>query len=341
MIERFIAAEAIGKALDQRHPDYLQHANRWRRSFHPARSNGNLDQLFPLLRLRENLYWTCSGVFVCILRRVPLLFCHRFLPLRPSRRYSLVACRGALWLGCILLCPVVLASPSHHESELAFSRATGMQRRLDAKPCAARSRQDYERALNAYRAVYHGDPASPDAAPAIAAVADLLAGEGRCFRDAKLSHDAVAQWEFLRHQYPTSSLRQRALFEEGQIEQHDLHDQTAAKAMYRSFLLHYPQDPLAEQARARVARPCSGGSRRGSPANAATDRGAWGPGDLAWRDAGSQRNKRSARERPESGKIARSCTGYEAKELVATSNYFAKVVATGNYFTGCPILGGE
>ena len=126
-----------------------------------------------------------------------------------------------------------------------------MQRRLDAKPCAARSRQDYERALNAYRAVYHGDPASPDAAPAIAAVADLLAGEGRCFRDAKLSHDAVAQWEFLRHQYPTSSLRQRALFEEGQIEQHDLHDQTAAKAMYRSFLLHYPQDPLAEQARVR------------------------------------------------------------------------------------------
>ncbi|MDR5728533.1 MAG: N-acetylmuramoyl-L-alanine amidase [Terriglobia bacterium] len=177
---------------------------------------------------------------------MPFLFCHRF----PSRS-SGVACLASLGLGISLLCPPpVQAAISHHQSVVDYARATAIQRHLEAIPNAERTRSQYEHALDAYRAVYHGDPASPDAARSIAAVADLLAGEGRCVRDAKLFHDAVAQWEFLRHQYPTSSLRQRALFEEGQIEQHDLHDRTVARKIYRSFLLHYPQDPLAEQARA-------------------------------------------------------------------------------------------
>ncbi|HTU50434.1 MAG TPA: N-acetylmuramoyl-L-alanine amidase, partial [Acidobacteriaceae bacterium] len=121
---------------------------------------------------------------------------------------------------------------------------------MESVPDSDRTRLQYERALDAYRAVYHGDPASPDAARSIAAVADLLASEGLCFRDAKLLHDAVAQWEFLRRQYPTSSLRQRALFEEAQIQQYDLQDRAAARKSYRLFLAKYPHDALAEQARA-------------------------------------------------------------------------------------------
>ncbi|MHB1960626.1 MAG: N-acetylmuramoyl-L-alanine amidase, partial [Acidobacteriaceae bacterium] len=149
------------------------------------------------------------------------------------------------------------------QSEAAYARATAIQRRLNAIPESERTRPQYERALDAYRAVYHRDPASPDAARGIAAVADLLASEGRCFHDAKLLHDAVAQWEFLRRQYPTSSLRQRALFEEAQIQQHDLHDRAAAKKSYRLFLTQYPHDSLAEQARAGL---------RGGPVAAASSR---------------------------------------------------------------------
>jgi N-acetylmuramoyl-L-alanine amidase len=162
-----------------------------------------------------------------------------------------VACVASLSLGIFLLCPSpVQASSSHHASQVAYARAVAIRRRLQAKPVAERTRLDYERAFDAYRAVYHGDPASPDAARSIAAVADLLANEGRYAHEKKLLHDAVAQWEFLRHQYPTSSLRQRALFEEAQIQQYDLHDRAAARKSYRLFLTKYPHDALAEQARA-------------------------------------------------------------------------------------------
>ncbi len=158
----------------------------------------------------------------------------------------------ALSIAIILFSCPASASISHRESEIAYARAKSLQRHLEAKPFTVRTREDYERALDAYRAVYHADPASPDAALSIAAVADLLAGEGRCFHDAKLSHDAVAQWEFLRNQYPGSPLRQFALFQEALVEQNDLHDRVAAKKIDRSFMLHYPRDPLAAKARAAL-----------------------------------------------------------------------------------------
>ena len=156
-------------------------------------------------------------------------------------------------------CPVffvltmLAASPqSHRKSELTYMHAEQVLRRLEVKPRSQRTRMDYEHALNAYRAVYHGDPASPDAAHSIASTAYLLASAGRCFHQEKLSHDAVAQWEFLRRQYPTSPLRKRALFEEAQLEQFDLHDPATANRIYRSFLTQYPHDPLAVDVRAAL-----------------------------------------------------------------------------------------
>ncbi|MHB2009357.1 MAG: N-acetylmuramoyl-L-alanine amidase [Acidobacteriaceae bacterium] len=209
---------------------------------------------------------------------MPSLFCHRF-----RSRPGVVVCLASLGLGMLLLCPSpVLASASHRQSEVAYARATAIQRRLNAIPETERTRPQYERALDAYRAVYHRDPASPDAARGIAAVADLLVSEGRCFHDAKLLHNAVAQWEFLRRQYPTSSLRQRALFEEAQIQQHDLHDRTAAKKSYRLFLAKYPQDSLAEQARAGLrGGPVAEASSRHEPGAA---RAAAFPAEISLRE---------------------------------------------------------
>ncbi|MHB1935123.1 MAG: N-acetylmuramoyl-L-alanine amidase [Acidobacteriaceae bacterium] len=178
---------------------------------------------------------------------MPLLFRHR----SRSRCNDAAVCLASLGMGaCLLFSSLVQASASHRRSVGEYLRASAIQRHLDAIPETKRTRSQYEHALDAYRAVYHADPASPDAPRSIAAVAGLLAGEGRCFHDAKLLHDAVAQWEFLRRQYPTSSLRQRALFEEAQIQQHDLHERAAARKSYRLFLAQYPRDSLADQARA-------------------------------------------------------------------------------------------
>lgn len=144
------------------------------------------------------------------------------------------------------------ASASHRASELAYARAEKLQGRLNARPSSARTRRDYERVLDAYRAVYHGDPGSPDAGRSIAAVADLLASEGRCFHDARLSRDAVAQWKFLRREYPGSPLRRRALLEETQIEQQDLRDRAAARKPDRSYGTHTPHDAQTGPARAEL-----------------------------------------------------------------------------------------
>ena len=125
-----------------------------------------------------------------------------------------------------------------------------MRDALESRPEAERTRAEYERLLDAYRAVYHANPADPKAQQSIDTVAVLLAEEGRIFRNEKTLHDAIAQCEFLRAQYPGGPFRASALLMEASISLHDLHDRAAAKADFQRFLKDYPADPLVEQARA-------------------------------------------------------------------------------------------
>ncbi len=60
----------------------------------------------------------------------------------------------------------------------------------------------------------------------------------------------MGQYEFLRTQYPGSSLRVTALLAEAQIEANDLGDLAAAKEKYTLFLKQYPKSGHAEEARA-------------------------------------------------------------------------------------------
>lgn len=130
-----------------------------------------------------------------------------------------------------------------------FDKAQRLREGLEGRPEQQRTRRDYDRVLSAYRAVYHGDPASPKADASISAVADLLAEQGRIFQDEKSLHDAIGQYEFLRKQYPGSRYRFSALLTEGEIYRRDLEDRAQAKASFQQFLKLYPQSPLADQAR--------------------------------------------------------------------------------------------
>lgn len=68
--------------------------------------------------------------------------------------------------------------------------------------------------MDSFRAIYHGNPADPHAAPAIAQVAELLAEQGRELHDAKSLRDAAGQYSFLAAQYPMSPLAGPALASE-------------------------------------------------------------------------------------------------------------------------------
>jgi N-acetylmuramoyl-L-alanine amidase len=147
---------------------------------------------------------------------------------------------------CIALgvCLAAYAAPS-----TPFERAQHQRAVLEARPEAERTQLAYKRVLDAYRAIYRGNPAAPRADASVFAVAELLTEEGRHFSDQTLLNDAIGQYEFLSLQYPASQYRFSALFAEGQIYRHDLFERDQAKKIFQQFLKVYPQHPLAEQAK--------------------------------------------------------------------------------------------
>jgi N-acetylmuramoyl-L-alanine amidase len=146
------------------------------------------------------------------------------------------------------------ATTAQYGNPRPFAHAERLREALEGRPEQQRTRLEYERVMDSYRAIYHGDPASPRADASIATVAELLAEEGRIFQDDKALHDAIGQYEFLRHQYPGSRYRFTALLTEGEIYQRDLGDLRQARSVYENFLREYPRHPLAVEARLELKK---------------------------------------------------------------------------------------
>jgi N-acetylmuramoyl-L-alanine amidase len=130
-----------------------------------------------------------------------------------------------------------------------FDRAQRARQALESRPEDERTKRDYDRVLDLYRAIYHDNPASPKADASIFAVAELLAEEGRLLHDEKSLNDAIGQYEFLRREYPASHYRSDALLAEGNIYLRDLDDRANAKATLQSFLKQYPHSPQTAEVR--------------------------------------------------------------------------------------------
>lgn len=133
-----------------------------------------------------------------------------------------------------------------------LAAAERMREALNGRPAADRTRHDYQRVLNAYRAVYLGAPTSTKADPSVVAVAETLVEMGRHFDDDKILHSAIDQYKFLRREYPGSKFRCAALFTIGEIYKDDLDDPANARSTFQEFLRRYPQNRLAENARAAI-----------------------------------------------------------------------------------------
>ena len=120
-------------------------------------------------------------------------------------------------------------------------------------PEGSRTSADYNRTMDRFRALYHATPRDMHAAASVYAVAELLAEQGRTLHDPKSLKAALGEYEFLRKQYPGSSLRVPALLAEGQIDENDLNDHAGAKERYQLLLKQYPHSEYAEEARAGIA----------------------------------------------------------------------------------------
>ena len=94
------------------------------------------------------------------------------------------------------------------------------------------------------------------------AVAETLVEMGRRFDDNSILKKAIAQYKFLRREYPGSKYRCDALFTIGEIYKDDLNDPEQARAVFQDFLKRYPRNRLAEDAAEGSCRNRSPGQRR-------------------------------------------------------------------------------
>jgi N-acetylmuramoyl-L-alanine amidase len=156
----------------------------------------------------------------------------------------------------VLLPPLVSASARVHHNDAwvrqQFSKAERMREALNGRPAGERTRHEYQRAIDSYRRVYFGSPASSKADPSVVATAELMVEMGRRFDDNKILRGAVEQYRFLRKEYPGSKYRFDALFTIGEIYKDDLNDPEEARTTFQDFLHRYPRNRLAENARSAV-----------------------------------------------------------------------------------------
>ncbi|MGA9508946.1 MAG: AMIN domain-containing protein, partial [Candidatus Sulfotelmatobacter sp.] len=163
-----------------------------------------------------------------------------------------------LWGGLLVLA-LLAAQPAHartHHSDAwareHFAAAERMREALNGRPRLERTRRNYQRVVNAYRLVYLGAPASSKADPSVLAVAETLVEMGRRFEDDNVLNRAIAEYKFLRREYPGSKYRADGLFTVAEIYKDDLNDSKAARASFQEFLHHYPHNRLADDARQAI-----------------------------------------------------------------------------------------
>jgi N-acetylmuramoyl-L-alanine amidase len=156
----------------------------------------------------------------------------------------------------LVLLPLVSASARiRHNDAWArqqYAKAERMREALNGQPRGQRTRHEYQRVIDSFRQVYRGAPASSKADPSVVASAELMVEMGRRFDDNKILHGAIDQYYFLRNQYPGSRYRFDALFTIGEIYKDDLSDPEDARRTFEDFLHRYPNNRLANDARAAV-----------------------------------------------------------------------------------------
>ena len=161
----------------------------------------------------------------------------------------------ALSMLCLLVAPAFAASVQVRKQQALsqFESAERMREELNGMSQQDRSHREYQRVMDAYRSVYYTSPTSGKADASVVAVAELLAESGRTFNDEKSLRAAIAQYEFLRREYPGSKYRFAALFTIAQIYKDDLQENDKARETFEDVIHRYPHLQQAADAREAIA----------------------------------------------------------------------------------------
>ncbi len=161
---------------------------------------------------------------------------------------------AAFFMLCLFAAPALAATPQlkRQQARSQFEIAERMREELNGLPQHDRTRREYQRVMDAYRRVYYTSPASSKADASVVAVAELLAESGRSFNDVKSLRGAIAQYEFLRREYPGSKYRFDALFTIGQIYKDDLEEMDKARDTFQEVIRRYPHLQLSADAREAI-----------------------------------------------------------------------------------------
>ncbi|MGH9529554.1 MAG: N-acetylmuramoyl-L-alanine amidase, partial [Terriglobales bacterium] len=133
-----------------------------------------------------------------------------------------------------------------------FAVAEHKREELNALSPARQTRREYQDVIDSYRRVYYGCPTSSKADASVFAVAEMLTDMGRHFQEPKTLRSAIAQYEFLRREYPGSKYRFEALLDIGRIYADDLDSPDRAKNAFEDFLRRYPRNHFADGVRAAL-----------------------------------------------------------------------------------------
>jgi N-acetylmuramoyl-L-alanine amidase len=137
-----------------------------------------------------------------------------------------------------------------------WDAAVEARARFEAEPAGSHTKAEYDKVMDDFRAIYHADPGAAHAARAVEQVAELLAEQGREFRDQKSLRAAAGQYEFLAKSYPAGSMAPRAMEQAIALLGPDAADDPVEERKVRTQLeLVYPR-----YAKVLAAKPAPEGS---------------------------------------------------------------------------------
>ena len=167
-------------------------------------------------------------------------------------------CRLTLLLTALaVLVPAGWGQPDPSRLTLAvqtYEHATTMRVQLEARPEKTRTVSQYRTLIATYQNVYATYPAYRNAAPALAASAELYREMGRVRSRPQDFAAAIKAYEFLLNEYPFSVLARQASLAIAEIYLSDLNQPQEARQAYQQLLDKHPQSSEAAQARKLMAK---------------------------------------------------------------------------------------